>query len=76
MIIFGERVIATQVMRKGVCYKHHFCGVCGKELTKINFKKGFLTQERHLLITLSSGLQFRRCWNSTACERRRGLKHV
>ena len=76
MTIFGERVLSRVVMRKGICHKHHFCGICGKELTKINYKKGFLIQERHILITLASGLQFRRCWDSKACEKRRRLKHV
>lgn len=74
MMYFGEVVVGKQVMHKGKCHKHHFCGICGKELTRINYERGFLTQERHLLITLANGVQFRKCWNSTICEQRRGLK--
>lgn len=73
-MIFDSPEINRKVMRKGVCFKHHFCAICGKELTKLNLKKGFMTQERHFLITLANGIQFRRCWNSTLCEKRRKTK--
>lgn len=73
-MIFDSPEINKKVVRKGKCYNHYFCALCGKELTKFNLKKGLMTQQRHFLITLKNGMQFRRCWNSTLCDKRRKAK--
>jgi hypothetical protein len=60
-----------KVMRRGVCWNHHFCAYCGHELTKLNLKKGYMLQSQHFLVTLKSGIQVRKCWNDYFCGKRR-----
>lgn len=63
------------IMRRGICWNHHFCAYCGKELTKLNLKKGYMLQTTHYLITLENGIQVRKCWNEKYCTRRREKNH-
>jgi len=67
------KVIRKQIMRRGVAWNHHFCNFCGRELTKINLEKGFITQECHRLLTYDDGVQLRRCWNTKKCDERRKI---
>lgn len=64
-------IVRSEVIRRGFCWKHKFCSFCGREITKLNLKKGCLIQGLHFLHTLDNGVQIRQCYQKSACLRRR-----
>ena len=59
------------ISRRGITWHHYFCYHCGKELTKLNLKTGYIMQQQHFLLTTKDGIQVRRCWHGLKCDKRR-----
>lgn len=61
-------IVAEKIVYRGIVYHHYLCNLCGKELSTLNLKRGFLLQKRHRIVTLSNGIQMRICYNGKKCK--------
>lgn len=63
-----EGVKPIKLVKKHFCYGHYFCAHCGKEITRLNMKNGWLSAVQHFLGETPSGAQLRYCWNRDKCK--------
>lgn len=68
-------IVRTGKAKKHKVYDHYFCAYCGKELTKLDYKTGYLKQQQHIIGYTAEGLQIRLCWQGNTCEKRHDEKN-